>query len=193
LGNPDSTPGDLRGMAADIRATLEAAVISGDPVLAERLIANLVDNAIRYNAAAGDIWISTRTMAGSSQLTVARRRAPDTARDDQPAGRFRRLLDGGGRGGGAAIAVAADVADEAAVNAAAARIAAELGPPSVLVNNVGAGAPNVDIAEMTTQQWDAVAGIGGFFERIFAPRALRSIYEDELRRPDAYAREQYDF
>jgi signal transduction histidine kinase len=121
LGNPDRTPGDLRGMAADIRAavdhaerligallilarsergltvheevdlatvaedvldtagpgdrrvhaTLEPAVISGDPVLAERLIANLVDNAVRYNAAAGDIWISTRTAAGSSQLTVA--------------------------------------------------------------------------------------------------------------------------
>ncbi len=120
-GNPDSTPSDLRGMAADIRtevdraehligallilarnergltvheevdlatvaedvldtaglgdrrahATLEPAVISGDPVLAERLIANLVDNAVRYNAAAGDVWISTRAEAGSSQLTVA--------------------------------------------------------------------------------------------------------------------------
>jgi signal transduction histidine kinase len=121
LGNPNSTPSELRGMAADIRAAvdhaehligallilarnergltvheevdlatvaedvldcaglgdrrvhaaLEPAVISGDPVLAERLIANLVDNAVRYNAAAGDIWISTRTAAGSSQLTVA--------------------------------------------------------------------------------------------------------------------------
>ena len=121
LGNPDSTPSDLRAMAADIRAavdhaehviaallilarnergltvreevdlataaedvldtaglgdrrvhaTLTPAVISGDPVLAERLIANLVDNAIRYNIAAGDIWISTRTSAGNSQLTVA--------------------------------------------------------------------------------------------------------------------------
>jgi signal transduction histidine kinase len=121
LDNPDATPGDLRAMAADIRAavdhaehligallllarnergltvreetdlataaedvldtaglggrrvhaTLEPAVISGDPVLAERLIANLVDNAVRYNHAGGDIWISTRTMAGGTQLTVA--------------------------------------------------------------------------------------------------------------------------
>ena len=53
-----------------IHATLEPAVIAGDPVLAERLIANLVDNAVRYNTGAGDIWISTRTTAGSSQLTV---------------------------------------------------------------------------------------------------------------------------
>ena len=40
-------------------------------MLAERLVANLVDNAARYNAAAGDIWVRTRTIAGSSQLTVA--------------------------------------------------------------------------------------------------------------------------
>jgi signal transduction histidine kinase len=54
-----------------VHATLEPAVISGDPVLAEHLIRNLVDNAVRYNRAAGDVWISTRTAAGSSQLTVA--------------------------------------------------------------------------------------------------------------------------
>jgi signal transduction histidine kinase len=54
-----------------VHATLEPAVISGDPVLAERLVANLVDNAARYNTADGDIWISTRTVAGSSELTVA--------------------------------------------------------------------------------------------------------------------------
>ncbi len=54
-----------------VHPTLDPAVISGDPVLAERLIANLVDNAVRYNVAAGDIWISTRASAGSSQLTVS--------------------------------------------------------------------------------------------------------------------------
>ena len=54
-----------------VHTTLEPAVISGDPVLAERLVANLVDNAVRYNAASGDIWISTRTVAASSQLSVA--------------------------------------------------------------------------------------------------------------------------
>ena len=54
-----------------VHTALEPAVISGDPVLVERLIANLVDNAVRYNAAAGDIWVSTRTVAGKSHLTVA--------------------------------------------------------------------------------------------------------------------------
>jgi hypothetical protein len=38
--------------------------------------------------------------------------------------------------------------------------------------------------------WQGAGGIGGFFERTFAPRAMRSIYDDELRRLDAYAREQ---
>jgi signal transduction histidine kinase len=60
---------DLRDRRID--AELEPAVISGDPVLAERLVANLVDNAIRYNAPASDIWIATRTVAGLSELTVA--------------------------------------------------------------------------------------------------------------------------
>jgi len=38
--------------------------------------------------------------------------------------------------------------------------------------------------------WDGAGGIGGLFERLFAPRVLRGIYADELKRLDAYAREQ---
>lgn len=38
--------------------------------------------------------------------------------------------------------------------------------------------------------WQGAGGIGGFFERIFAPRAMRSIYEDEIRRLDAYAQQR---
>ena len=37
--------------------------------------------------------------------------------------------------------------------------------------------------------WDGAGGIGGFFERMFAPRVMRAIYMDELNRLDAYARE----
>jgi signal transduction histidine kinase len=144
LDNPDSTPGDLRGMGADIRiavdraeqlistllilarnergltihenvdlatvaedvldtaglrdrrvhTTLRSAVISGDPVLVERLIANLVDNADRYNATAGEIWVSTKSAAGNSELTVANTgpviSAADADRILQP---FQRLSD----------------------------------------------------------------------------------------------------
>ena len=37
--------------------------------------------------------------------------------------------------------------------------------------------------------WDGAGGIGGLFERMFAPRVLHAIYADELERLDAYARE----
>lgn len=119
--NPDSTPGDLHTMAADVRtavdhaehlikallllarneagltvrqevdlatvtqdaldtvalgdrlihATLEPAVISGDPVLAEHLVINLVDNAVHYNTPGGEIWITTRATAETSELMIA--------------------------------------------------------------------------------------------------------------------------
>jgi signal transduction histidine kinase len=77
-----------------VYASLEPAVISGDPVLTERLIANLVGNAVQYILPGGDIWISTRTVAGSSQLTVANTgpdiRPTDADRIFQP---FQRLSD----------------------------------------------------------------------------------------------------
>lgn len=38
--------------------------------------------------------------------------------------------------------------------------------------------------------WDGAGGIGGFFERTFAPRAMRTLYADELERLNAYARER---
>ena len=162
LDNPDSTPGDLRAMAADIRAavdhaehligallilarnergltvreetdlataaedvldtaaladrrvhaTLEPAVISGDPVLAGRLIANLVDNAIRYNIPGGDIWISTRTTTDSAQLTVANTgpviSPADADRIFQP---FQRLSDRTSRDGfGLGLAIVNSIA-----------------------------------------------------------------------------------
>ncbi|MFE2063702.1 MULTISPECIES: SDR family NAD(P)-dependent oxidoreductase [Streptomyces] len=60
--------------------------------------------------------------------------------------------------GGSALAVAADVTDEAAVTEAVDRIASESGPPTVLVNNAGVG-PRAELVEMTTEQWDTVTGI----------------------------------
>jgi uncharacterized protein YndB with AHSA1/START domain len=38
--------------------------------------------------------------------------------------------------------------------------------------------------------WDGAGGVGGFFERLFAPRMMRRAYLDELARLDRYAREQ---
>jgi uncharacterized protein YndB with AHSA1/START domain len=55
-----------------------------------------------------------------------------------------------------------------------------------VVDPTGGGTSNVTIGT----EWQGASGIGGFFERMFAPRVMRSIYSDELRRLDAYAREQ---
>ena len=38
--------------------------------------------------------------------------------------------------------------------------------------------------------WDSASGLGGLLERIFAPRAMRDIYADELEHLAAYVREQ---
>ena len=57
--------------------------------------------------------------------------------------------------GGRAIAIGADVADEAAVEAAVERVAAELGAPTVLVNNAGVIRDNL-LFKMTADDWDTV-------------------------------------
>jgi uncharacterized protein YndB with AHSA1/START domain len=48
--------------------------------------------------------------------------------------------------------------------------------------------PNCRVTISTT--WDGAGGIGGFFERTFAPRVMRGVYADELERLDRYARQQ---
>jgi signal transduction histidine kinase len=47
-------------VGVELRADLKPAPIGGDPVLLERLVQNLVDNALRYNLAAGG-WVMVRT------------------------------------------------------------------------------------------------------------------------------------
>ena len=60
--------------------------------------------------------------------------------------------------GGRAVAVGADVGDEADVAAAYERIVAELGAPTVLVNNAGIIRDNL-IFKMTEGDWDAVMAV----------------------------------
>jgi len=57
--------------------------------------------------------------------------------------------------GGQALAIGADVSDEAAVTAAVDRVATELGAPVVLVNNAGVIRDNL-LFKMTADDWDTV-------------------------------------
>ncbi|WP_036968772.1 3-oxoacyl-ACP reductase FabG [Promicromonospora kroppenstedtii] len=60
--------------------------------------------------------------------------------------------------GGRALAVGVDVADEESVAAAVARVTAELGAPTVLVNNAGILRDNL-LFKMSVGDWDAVLGV----------------------------------
>ncbi len=57
-----------------------------------------------------------------------------------------------------AIAVGADVADEAAVKAAVAAVVDGLGPPTILVNNAGI-LRDRSLAKMTLDEWDSVINV----------------------------------
>ena len=60
--------------------------------------------------------------------------------------------------GGRALAVGADVSKTDQANAAVERVAAELGPPTVLVNNAGI-TRDAMLFKMTDEQWDAVIAV----------------------------------
>jgi signal transduction histidine kinase len=72
---------ERRGL--DIHAALSAAPADGAPRLAERLVVNLVDNALRHNVPDGRIEVATETRAGHAVLSVVNtgRVVPVTAVD----------------------------------------------------------------------------------------------------------------
>ncbi|QDQ93839.1 SDR family oxidoreductase [Rhodococcus sp. WB9] len=60
--------------------------------------------------------------------------------------------------GGRALAVGANVADEASVAAAVERVVNELGAPTILINNAGITRDNL-LFKMTVDDWDAVMNV----------------------------------
>jgi signal transduction histidine kinase len=61
---------DAGNEGLQIETKIGAALVSGDPRLVERLVRNLVDNAIRYNEAFGRVDIAAGTRSGHAVLTV---------------------------------------------------------------------------------------------------------------------------
>ncbi len=122
-------PFDLRGIAGQVIAartgqaqlgqiqltsTLDPAPVVGDPSLAESLVSNLVDNALRHNAAGGQVEIRIAQLAGQAVISV-RNTGPvippgDVGRLFQP---FQRLDSGRtsqARGHGLGLAIVAAIA-----------------------------------------------------------------------------------
>ena len=90
------TEAELRGLT--VAASLGPAPALGDARLAERLVAKLLDNAVRHNVANGTVEVSTGTWTGHAVLSVSNTGPlippDDVGRLFQP---FQR--DGGGRTG----------------------------------------------------------------------------------------------
>ena len=53
-----------------ISSSLATAPVNGDPVLAQLLVSNLIDNAVRHNSPHGTVTVQTSTPTGESVLTV---------------------------------------------------------------------------------------------------------------------------
>jgi signal transduction histidine kinase len=66
---------DLRSRAqeahVEMAPDLQPAVVRGEPALLERMIANLLDNAIRHNEPGGWVSVSTRVADGLARVVVA--------------------------------------------------------------------------------------------------------------------------
>jgi len=81
----DAAPVDLADLTGDVvgeyvgeadeahvrlELTLDAAEVRGDPALLQRMVGNLVQNAIRYNQPDGSVAVSVRPESGVARLTV---------------------------------------------------------------------------------------------------------------------------
>jgi signal transduction histidine kinase len=115
---------DMQRHGLELDTTLEPATVAGDPALIERLMANLVDNAVRYNRPGGRVEVRTAAVNGHGVVSVTNTgpvvRPDETERMFEP---FQRL--GGGRaaradghhGLGLSIVRAIAVAHDATVDA----------------------------------------------------------------------------
>ena len=98
----DAAGAAIRAGSLHVETALRPAPTQGDLVLLERLVANLVDNAVRHNAPGGWIQVATGTRDGQAYLTVTNG-GPAIAEDVAPLlfEPFRRL-DGQQRAAGQA-------------------------------------------------------------------------------------------
>jgi signal transduction histidine kinase len=60
-----------RRLGLQVQVTTHPATLYGDPALAERLVANLVDNAIQHNIPGGTVQVTTATSHDHAVLTVS--------------------------------------------------------------------------------------------------------------------------
>jgi signal transduction histidine kinase len=107
----EAAAGGLERMADDegvrLRTALEPATVDGDAALLERLAANLIENAVRYNRPGGFVDVSTRAGSADAELRVENSGPPvdreAAARLAEPFERLQREADARGAGLGLSI------------------------------------------------------------------------------------------
>ncbi|NUP65790.1 MAG: HAMP domain-containing histidine kinase [Nonomuraea sp.] len=67
----DQAAGEAADREVSIHRLLDPAPTAGEAVLVERLVQNLVENAIRHNQPKGEVWVTTRRRAERVELVVA--------------------------------------------------------------------------------------------------------------------------
>jgi signal transduction histidine kinase len=108
-----------------IQAEIGPAAVSGDPRLVERLVRNLVDNAIRYNQPSGQVNIAASTQSGHAVLVISNTgpaiSAPDLDRLFQPFQRLAPHRSSQADGTGLGLSIVKAIADvhDATITAAA--------------------------------------------------------------------------
>jgi signal transduction histidine kinase len=116
---------DAASQELQVQTTIGPAPVTGDSRLVERLIRNLVDNAIRYNQPAGRVDITAGTRNGRAVLTVANTgrpiRAAEIDRLFQPFQRLSRGRGSNAEGTGLGLSIVKAIADahQATITAAA--------------------------------------------------------------------------
>ncbi|MBB4913415.1 sensor histidine kinase [Streptosporangium saharense] len=67
----DQAGAEAAERSVTVHRLLDSVTTAGDPVLLERLVQNLVENAIRHNHEGGEVWVTTRQRADVAELVVA--------------------------------------------------------------------------------------------------------------------------
>ncbi|MEV0236713.1 HAMP domain-containing sensor histidine kinase [Nonomuraea sp. NPDC050786] len=67
----DQAAGEAAEREVTMHRLLDPAPTAGEAVLVERLVQNLVENAIRHNHPKGEVWVTTRRRADRVELVVA--------------------------------------------------------------------------------------------------------------------------